>query len=57
MSALSALVDDAKSRYTKKSNPHVIVHTIDQVRRVRLILLPPPTQPLDTCADLLYRLG
>ncbi|KJA22597.1 hypothetical protein HYPSUDRAFT_138815 [Hypholoma sublateritium FD-334 SS-4] len=30
MSALSALVDDAKARYTRRSNPHVIVHTIDQ---------------------------
>ncbi|KAF8200279.1 P-loop containing nucleoside triphosphate hydrolase protein [Pholiota molesta] len=30
MSALSALVDDAKSRYLKKSTPHVIVHSIDQ---------------------------
>ncbi|KJA21595.1 hypothetical protein HYPSUDRAFT_77798 [Hypholoma sublateritium FD-334 SS-4] len=28
-------VDDAKSLYTKKSNPHLIVHTIDQVRCVR----------------------
>lgn len=41
MSALSALVDDAKSRYLKKSTPHVIVHSIDQVRRVRLIILHP----------------
>ncbi|KAF9473951.1 P-loop containing nucleoside triphosphate hydrolase protein [Pholiota conissans] len=32
MSALSALVDDAKLRYVKKTTPHVVVHSIDQVR-------------------------
>ena len=32
MSVLSALVEDARERYLKASEPHVIVHTADMVR-------------------------